>query len=123
MSVQVFESKVLGISLMSVVSDDGEIYFKAKDVAEALGYVETVHAIRRHVWSKNKFEWDNISGGAFHTPVETTLQGGQFSPLQPQTLFLTERGVYQLIFSSKLPSAEAFQDWVFSEVLPSIRKT
>ena len=31
--------------------------------------------------------------------------------------------MYQLIFSSRLPSAEAFQDWVFSEVLPSIRRT
>ena len=31
--------------------------------------------------------------------------------------------MYQLIFSLRLPSTEAFQDWVFSEVLPSIRKT
>ena len=42
---------------------------------------------------------------------------------QPHTVFLTEPGVYQLIFSSKLPSTKAFQNWVFSEVLPSIRKT
>lgn len=38
-------------------------------------------------------------------------------------IVLEEAGIYQLIFSSKLPSAEAFQDWVFEEVLPSIRKT
>ena len=31
--------------------------------------------------------------------------------------------MYQLIFGSKLESAKAFQNWVFSEVLPSIRKT
>ena len=30
--------------------------------------------------------------------------------------------MYSLIFSSKLPEAERFQDWVYSEVLPSIRK-
>lgn len=36
---------------------------------------------------------------------------------------LYEPGIYQLIFSSKLDSAEHFQDWVFEEVLPSIRKT
>ncbi|MFM6271379.1 MAG: Bro-N domain-containing protein, partial [Dolichospermum sp.] len=36
---------------------------------------------------------------------------------------LEEAGIYQLIFSSKLPAAEKFQDWVFEEVLPSIRKT
>ncbi|MBA5828087.1 phage repressor protein/antirepressor Ant, partial [Escherichia coli] len=28
----------------------------------------------------------------------------------------------QLIFKSKLESAERFQDWVTSEVLPSVRK-
>ena len=36
---------------------------------------------------------------------------------------LEEAGIYQLIFGSKLPNAEQFQDWVFEEVLPSIRKT
>jgi len=37
--------------------------------------------------------------------------------------FLTESGVYKLIFKSRKPEAEAFQDWVTDEVLPSIRKT
>ena len=29
---------------------------------------------------------------------------------------------YALVFGSKLPTAKKFQDWVFSTVLPSIRK-
>ena len=37
--------------------------------------------------------------------------------------FLTESGVYKLIFKSRKPEAEKFQDWVTDEVLPSIRKT
>lgn len=37
--------------------------------------------------------------------------------------FLTERGVYKLIFKSKKKEAERFQDWVTDEVLPHIRKT
>lgn len=36
--------------------------------------------------------------------------------------FLTESGVYKLIFKSRKESAERFQDWVTDEVLPSIRK-
>lgn len=31
--------------------------------------------------------------------------------------------MYQLIFKSKLPIAEDFQQWVFEDVLPSIHKT
>ena len=37
--------------------------------------------------------------------------------------FLTESGVYKLIFKSRKPEAEKFQDWVTDEVLPEIRKT
>ena len=37
--------------------------------------------------------------------------------------FLTELGVYKLIFKSREEEAERFQDWVTDEVLPSIRQT
>lgn len=37
--------------------------------------------------------------------------------------FLTESGVYKLIFNSRKPEAERFSDWVTDEVLPMIRKT
>ncbi|WP_288477993.1 phage antirepressor KilAC domain-containing protein [uncultured Clostridium sp.] len=36
--------------------------------------------------------------------------------------FLTESGVYKLIFKSHKEEAEKFQDWVTDEVLPTIRK-
>ena len=36
--------------------------------------------------------------------------------------YVTESGLYSLIFGSKLPSAKNFKRWVTSEVLPSIRK-
>jgi hypothetical protein len=38
-------------------------------------------------------------------------------------VYVTEPGLYRLIGSSRKPEAEAFQDWVSEEVLPSIRKT
>ncbi len=39
----------------------------------------------------------------------------------PKTL-VNEKGLYRLIFKSRKPQAKQFQDWVFGEVLPSIRK-
>ena len=36
--------------------------------------------------------------------------------------FIDEDGFYELVFSSKLPAAKKLRDWVFSTVLPSIRK-
>ena len=49
MSVKLFESEILNVSLTSVVSDDGEVYFKAKEIATALGYADSDDAIRKHV--------------------------------------------------------------------------
>ena len=37
--------------------------------------------------------------------------------------FLTESGVYKLVFKSRKPDAEKFTDWVTDEVLPTLRKT
>lgn len=38
-------------------------------------------------------------------------------------LFLTESGMYKLVFRSNKPEAEDFTNWVTDEVLPQIRKT
>lgn len=37
--------------------------------------------------------------------------------------FLTESGVYKLVFKSRKPNAEAFTDWIADDVLPTLRKT
>ena len=81
----------------------------------ALGYADSDDAIRRHVWEEDKFEWCVIRSNPGESPGLVDMH--------PKTKFLTESGAYQLTFSSKLPSTRSFKRWVFSEVLPSIRKT
>ncbi|MCT1176908.1 BRO-N domain-containing protein, partial [Pediococcus pentosaceus] len=45
------------------------------------------------------------------------------TPSGTQTMaVISEPGIYQLAGQSKLPTAEPFQDWIYEEVLPSIRK-
>jgi anti-repressor protein len=41
----------------------------------------------------------------------------------PNKAIISESGLYRLVLTSRKPQAEAFQDWVVQEVLPSIRKT
>jgi prophage antirepressor-like protein len=110
---QLFENKELNVSVRTV-RRGGEVLFYAKDVAESLGSANTRDAIKKHVWKKNATTLGDFQGGS-----ESRLPLGQ----QPNTVLLYESGLYQLIFNSKLPIAEVFQDWVFREVLPSIRKT
>ena len=42
--------------------------------------------------------------------------------IDPQTIFLSEFGLYSLMLSSKLPQAKEFKRWVTSDVIPSIRR-
>lgn len=93
-----------GSKEVRVVTREGEPWFVAKDVAETLGYARPRDAIASH-----------CKGAAFH---------GLLTPGGQQDMqIISERDVYALIFKSNLPSAEKFADWVFEEVLPSIRKT
>lgn len=93
-----------GNEVRTVLIND-EPYFVGKDVATAIGYRNTKDAINKHVKSKYRRE------SRFATPSGT----------QTMTV-ISEPGIYQLAGQSKLPTAEPFQDWIYEEVLPSIRK-
>ena len=94
-----------GADVRTIVLPNGEPGFVGKDVAERLGYADATTAIRSH-----------CRGVQILHPLPTA--GGV-----QQTRILTEPDVLRLIVSSTLPEAEAFERWVFEEVLPSIRRT
>jgi len=84
---------------------DGEPWFVARDVAGLLGYSNPQKAVRDHC------------KGARAAGVNETFT------LDPRAVIIPERDVYRLVMRSKLPSAERFEEWVVSEVLPSVRRT
>lgn len=98
--VQIFNNEEFG--QVRIVEIEGKPYFVGKDVANALGYSNPRDAILRHC--KGVVKHDNFK------------EGGQLIAL------ITEGDMYRLITHSKLESAERFEDWVFDEVLPAIRK-
>lgn len=97
---------------LRTVEIDGEPWFVGKDVAMALGYSDTVNALKKHV-----FKEDKMMGCQNATPSVRD----NFGRIQYPT-WINESGLYSLILSSKLPSAKEFKHWVTAEVLPSIRK-
>ena len=108
---KVFKSEELGIEITSFIDKKLRIWFKAKQVAQILGYKNTEHAIKRHVSENHKRKI------LLSCPPET---GGQVQGRW--IIFVDEPGFYELVFRSRLPSARMFREWVFSKVLPSIRK-
>ena len=77
--------------------------FCGSDVAKALGYSRPKDAISAHAKGAVK--------------RRTLTSGGE-----QEMSFIPESDLYRLVFSSKLPTAEKFTEWVTAEVLPSIRK-
>lgn len=108
MQVEIFKFEPEGEQMLNeirTVEIEGEIWFVASDVAKTLGYSRPSEATKRHCKEKG-------------TSIQRILtSGGE----QPMTV-INEPNVYRLIIKSKLPSAEKFEEWLFEEVIPSIRK-
>ena len=86
------------------VTEDGVTLFCGSDVAKALGYKNPSKAVNDHCKGVTKR----------YTPTAGGRQALNFIP---------EGDIYRLAAKSELPGAEAFERWIFDEVLPAIRLT
>lgn len=101
MEIQAFNNPEFG-ELRAVKGDDGEPWFVARDVTNALGLDRT--AVRR---------LDDDEKGVHSTH---TLGGDQ------AVTTVSEPGFYKLVLASRKPEAKRFQRWVTHEVLPALRR-
>lgn len=99
-----FNSDQFG-QLRAVKDENGEPWFVAKDVCDALGIANNRDAIK--ALDDDEKNTVVISDG---------IQGN------PNKTIVSEPGFYKLVLKSRKPEAKAFQRWVTHEVLPSIRK-
>ena len=99
--MQIFQNEEFG--QIRVIQEDGKYLFCGADVAKALGYARPSKAVIDHC--KGVLKRDTLTNGGIQA-----------------LSYISEGDVYRLIVHSKLPSAERFEQWVYDEVLPSIRK-
>lgn len=95
-----------GGAQVRVVTVDGEPWFVAKDVCEALGLGNVSQAC-----------------SALDADERNTIISNEGIRGNPNMLTIRESGLYALISQSRKPEAKAFRRWVYGTVLPSIRKT
>lgn len=89
-----------------ILFENGEPLFNGNDVCEVLGFVNSRDAISTHVDDDDVAKRDVIDS------LGRTQEAN----------FITEAGVYSLIFGSEKPEAKAFKRWVTHELLPQLRK-
>ncbi|EOB9448953.1 TPA: phage antirepressor KilAC domain-containing protein [Staphylococcus aureus] len=102
--MQVFRNSQFGN--LEILTIEGKQWFPAINVAETLGYTNPRKAIRDHAKER----------GVTIRSVIDSLGRNQ------NKKFIDEGNLYRLISRSKLPQAEQFEEWVFDDVLPAIRK-
>ncbi|MGL4761866.1 MAG: phage antirepressor [Sarcina sp.] len=107
MNLMVFEGKQV-----EVFKFEGKVLFNPKDVANCLD-IRNINDNLSKMNEKQVIKLTNSKiGSADFRKVHNTGEN-----------FLTESGVYKLIFKSRKEEAERFQDWIADEVLPAIRET
>ena len=94
-----------GREIRVIKDEQGDPWFVAKDVAEALGYVWNGSQMVTHVPE----EWKGVRS------VLTTFGAHEM-------IMLSEPGLYFFLGRSDKPGALPMQKWLASEVLPKIRK-
>lgn len=100
--MQVFTNEMFG--QIRTITEGDRTLFCGSDVARALGYKRPNDAITDHCKGTVK--------------RRTPTKGGE-----QEMLFIPEGDIYRLAARSDLPGADAFESWIFDEVIPSIRKT
>ena len=92
--------------IRTAVDDNGEVWFCAKDVFEALGIA-----------------WKGSKGSLMNCQEKWQMVWYlQTSFGEKEMIFISEAAVYQTTFRSNKPEAVAFAEWVCEEVLPTIRR-
>jgi prophage antirepressor-like protein len=113
---------------------DDTIYFKGKEIAIFLEYEDPDKAIRTLINDLNKYTFilNEKDGNFLVSRQDSGILRSQINDVElsyflkiqnKKTIYISEAGLYELIFHSKKPQAIQFKQWVVSEVLPSIRKT
>lgn len=101
---ELFDYKNLG-KVRVQVDENGNPWFCLSDVCGILGLTTTAKVTTR-------LDPKGVSS------IHTLTEGG------PQKMtFIDEGNLYEAIGRSRKPEAKAFMNWVYREVLPSIRKT
>ena len=98
-----------------VFDKTGNIWFGLRDILKMLEYKNYKKALYNINISKNNKKK--------YIDIEVLLKGYLVKNLHPNTIFINESGLYQLLSHSTKPIAKLFMDKYFTEIMPQIRKT
>ncbi|RHR24757.1 hypothetical protein DWX43_19135 [Clostridium sp. AF19-22AC] len=109
--IKVFENQELGIKVRIIENEDESISINAEDTAIGFGWTQTQNKGGKQYTS---VRWETLNGYCSDLGFPNKLGKGDYIP---EPLF------YRLGMKASNATADAYQNWLAFDVIPSIRKT
>ena len=93
-----------------IIDKSNIIWFKLADITNILKYKSRKDVIRDMIDKKYRKSLRNIDT---NQEVDRT---------KPDTIYITESGLYKLVIKSRMKIAEQFQEWLVEDALPKLRQ-
>lgn len=106
-TLRIFNSNELGISVRTILNEDGSISINAEDTARGFGWTTVARSGNEVV------RWARVNEYCKEFGFPSKLGKDDYIP---ESLF------YRLGMKANNPAADKFQNWLALEVIPSIRK-
>ena len=112
MDIKIFANSNFG-EIRITQNEKNEVFFCLMDVCNALDLVNPSQV-------KKRLDYSNLI--SMEVSTKSSNRHGEFTRTTTMT-YIGEANLYRCIFQSKKKEAKDFQNWIFGEVLPQIRKT
>lgn len=99
-----------GHKIVIIIDNNNIIWFNAKQICTALGYKQPRKVISKVVDNNEKIQLKNMN-------ITFTIQQ------QPDSIYITESGIYAVLISSRTKKSKKFIKWITSEVMPKLRRS
>lgn len=93
-----------------IFDTDNILWFKFSNVAQILEYKDRNDVLKKHVDKKYRKHIKNI------------ITNQELIKQKPDTVYITESGLYKLLIKSRMKNAEKFQTWLIEQALPKLRQ-
>jgi hypothetical protein len=91
-----------------IFDNNDVLWFKFSNIATILEYKDRNDALKKHVEKKHKMHIKNIK-----TKHNIEKQ-------KPDTVYITEGGLYKLLMKSRMKKADEFKEWLIEKVLSNL---
>ena len=95
--------------IITIIDNDNKIWFNAKQICISLEYKQAKQAIINNVEQADKIQLKNMN-------INFKVRQ------QPDSIYISESGLYSLLISSKTTKSKKFIKWITDDILPNLRK-